>query len=488
MFSTMAMGLPRRLAIIAASLAVGLVLVATEISLSLSERSRLEDLRLEALTISSALADYLNLAAPSGAPDEYEDALADWSGLRLRSTAAALFQVERGGSSRFVAATDSLEERVLSAEDREAIARRQPVAWQEKGERPAWHVAQPLGGTRINGLLTLRLSTARLHEWATEERRRSYVVAFLAALVLAGSVAWLTSRWVGTPLRAVGEAMAGARAGARLGPAAPEIGPPEFRTLARRYNELRSSLADLERESEARGALLALEERARGLERLALVEEASSSFAHEIGTPLSTMNGHFQMLREDLNVLGASEPAHRVELVLGQVERVTGIVRAWLTRSSWPSPEVGSIDLRQAVTRVLEFMEPPLLAANVSTSVEDDPLHPTHARGDSDLLEQILLNLFKNALDAMPEGGELRIGVGKEGAHAWLTVHDSGPGISQEIKDHLFHPFATSKGPSGTGLGLTVSRRLARTLGGDLVLEPGGQGTCWRLTLPLERS
>ncbi len=193
--------------------------------------------------IATVLGDYESRRA-DGTREGLEDALADWSGLRLRSTAAALFVVNRGGEARFVAATDSLEQRALSSQDRQAIVRDQAMAWQESGPHPAWHVAQPLGIGTVNALLTLRLSTSRLHEWASEERTRSYLLAGLAALILAGSVMWLTSRWIGAPLAALGEAMAGARGGARLGPVAPELGPQEFRTLARGYNELRASLAD----------------------------------------------------------------------------------------------------------------------------------------------------------------------------------------------------------------------------------------------------
>lgn len=483
----MAMGLSRRLAIVAASTAAGLVLLATEISISLSARSHLEDLRLEAVTISAVLADYLNHAAPTGDPGDFEDALADYAGLRLRATSAALFRADAGAPPVLIAATDTLEERSVSPEGRRALEQRQPVVWQERGPAAAWHVAQPLGATRVTGLLVVRLSTARLYEWASEERKRSYLLALLAALVLAASVIWLTTRWIGAPLRSLGDAMAGAHAGARRGPSAPELGPNEFRGLARRYNELRSALAERERESEARGALLTLEERARGLERLALVEEASSSFAHEIGTPLNTINGHFQLLREDMKGLDAPGPAHRVDLLLGQVERVAGIVRAWLGRGAWPQPATQRVELQQLASRMLEFMEPSLLAANVVARIGNAEGEPVVvARGDPGLIEQVLLNLMKNALEAMPSGGELRLDVGRDDGIAWITVSDTGPGISEEIQRQLFHPFATSKGPSGSGLGLTVSRRLARSLGGDLNLVTSSSGTCWRLTLPAE--
>ena len=482
----MVLGLARRLAVFAACFAAVLVLVTTEVSLSLSARSRLEDLRLEALAVASTLADYLDRAAPNGDPGDLEAALADWGGLRLRQTSAAVFVLDRAGHLELSASTDSVEQSELAPEDRRAIAERRQLVWQDAGLRPAWHVAQPLGGhARLIGLLSLRLSTARLQEWARNERRRGYLLALVAASVLAAGIAWLTGRWVGEPLRTLGTAMAGAYAGARLAPAAPELGPREFRALAGRYNELRTALAAQERESEARAALLALEERARGLERLALLDEASASFAHEIGTPLNTMNGHFQLLREDLRGLGASEAVHRVDLVLGQVERVAGIARAWLTQGSWPRPALQPVDLRRIARYLLEFMEPSFTAGRVSARSDDAAAPPVTVQSDPELVEQILLNLLKNAMDAMPDGGEIRLASGFDGRMAWLTVTDSGAGISEVVKRQLFHPFTTTKGPLGTGLGLTLSRRLARALGGDLVHEPTDVGTRWRLTLPL---
>ena len=481
----MAMGLPRRLAIFAACVSAALVLGVTELSLALSERSRLDDIRLEAMAIASTLADYLNGAAPTGDPEALDDALGTWAGLHLRQTSAAVFATDRSGHLVLASRTDSLGEPRLAAEDRQAVVRREQVVWQESGGRPAWRVAQPLGDRhRVTGLLSLRIDTARLFEWARSERKRSFELATIAAILLAAVIAWLTAQWVGRPLEALGTAMAGAYAGARLAPAAPELGPREFRALARRYNEMRSALAERERESEARAALLALEERARGLERLALVDEASASFAHEIGTPLNTLNGHFQLLREDLRSHGSEDAARRIDLVLGQVERVAGIVRAWLTRGAWPHPASQPVNLGEVARRMLDFMEPSLTAAGVTASVDGGGGPAVTAAADPELVEQILLNLIKNAIEAVPRGGHVRIAAGRDGRTSWLTLSDDGPGMSAEVKQQLFNPFATTKGSLGTGLGLTVSRRLARALGGDLAHEPAPSGTRWRLTLP----
>ena len=133
---------------------------------------------------------------------------------------------------------------------------------------------------------------------------------------------------------------------------------------------------------------------------------------------------------------------------------------------------------------MLEFMEPSLAVAGVTATIDggDDP--PVIARCDPELVEQILLNLLKNAVEALAPGGHIALAGGTQGDTSWLTISDDGPGMREEVKQQLFNPFATTKGPLGTGLGLTVSRRLARALGGDLIHQTTATGTCWRLTLP----
>ena len=198
---------------------------------------------------------------------------------------------------------------------------------------------------RPYGVLDVRVSTRRLQDWARLERRRAYLLALMSALLVALFVAVMTARWVGRPLAALGTAMAAAHGGATGAPAAPEIGPPEFRELTRRYNRMREALAARERESAARAMLLTLEERARGLDRLALMHETAAVFAHEIGTPLNTVSGHLQLLRDDFEAQHDPKGMERVRLLLAQVDRVAGIVRAGLDRGAWPTPLVQREDL-----------------------------------------------------------------------------------------------------------------------------------------------
>ena len=198
------------------------------------------------------------------------------------------------------------------------------------------------------GVLHVSVSTATLRGWARLERQRAYVLALVAALLVAGAVAYLTSIWVGGPLSTLGAAMAGAHAGVASAPAAPELGPEEFRLLTRRYNGLREALTARQRESEARAALLALEERARSLDRLALLEETATGFAHEIGTPLNTVSGHLQLLRDDLKRAAQPAAVERVQLLLAQVDRLAAIVRTRLDRGGWPAPTLQADGPRRA--------------------------------------------------------------------------------------------------------------------------------------------
>jgi two-component system, NtrC family, sensor kinase len=264
-------------------------------------------------------------------------------------------------------------------------------------------------------------------------------------------------------------------------PRAPETGAVEFRRLARRYNDLQAALAVRRREAAAQASRLALEERSRGLERLALAEETAAAFAHEIGTPLNVVSGHLQLLRDDLSRSGQGDGTDRVKTVLAQVDRVSAIVRARLDRGAWPVLDLREADLADITSRLASFMEPSLRQSGVKL---EEKLFPARCRCDPVLVEQILLNLMKNAIEAMSAGGRLRLETNGDQRHAWLQVSDDGPGLSPEAKARLFQPFATTKGAAGTGLGLALSQRLAGAMGGSLEFLAGGRGTTWRLSLP----
>ncbi|MFL5401303.1 MAG: sensor histidine kinase [Gemmatimonadales bacterium] len=475
------MGLPRRLAFLTAVMAVLLVLGATEIALSWSARTRLEDFRLESVALANTLASLLVRAAPTGNVESLTQTMAGWSRHRITESRATVYVFHAG--ALVPAATSGNE--AAGTPDRtgyRALARRATEVHLLGGPDPGWQVVVPLGA-RPYGVLDVRVSTRRLQDWARLERQRAYLLALLSALLVALGVAVVTAHWVGRPLAAIGRAMAGAHGGTKGSPAAPEIGPPEFRELARRYNRLRDALTAREQESAARAMLLSLEERARSFDRIALVHETTAGFAHEIGTPLNTVSGHLQLLRDDLAAQTNQLAVDRVRLLLAQVDRVAAIVRAALERGTWPRPRVQSTDLTEIVSRMLRFLEPAFSDAGVAARLL--PSGPVPATCDPAMVEQILLNLLKNAIEALAPGNSVGVATGTEENMAYIDIFDDGPGLDPTAEAHLFRPFSTTKGTQGTGLGLAVSRRLARTLGGDLVRRPSSQGVRWRLTLPL---
>jgi signal transduction histidine kinase len=481
----MPMGLPRRLAVLTAVMAVLLVTGATEIALWWSGRTRLEDFRLETVALANTLASLLMRSSPHGDSASLAQGLEGWARHRTSDSQAIVYLI-RGSHLEPVAASPASDSVPANHTAYAALSHRTTEVMLHQGASPGWEVAIPLGVPRMYGVLDVQVSTQRLVDWARLERRRGYLLALISALLVALFVAVLTARWVGRPLAALGTAMAAAHGGATGAPAATEIGPREFRELTRRYNRMREALSARERESAARAMLLTLEERARGLDRLALMHETAAVFAHEIGTPLNTVSGHLQLLRDDFEHQQDAKGVERVRLLLAQVDRVAGIVRAGLNRGAWPRPLVRRQDLNEIAVRMSRFLEPSFTDAGVKAELTLDGGQPVLATCDPAMVEQILLNLLKNSVEALHDGGTVTIATGLADHHAYIDVQDDGPGLDAEAESNLFRPFATTKGPLGSGLGLAVSRRLARMLGGDLVHVPSARGVRWRLTLPIE--
>lgn len=472
------MGLPRRLAVLAALMAIALVLGTTDLASRWSERTRLEDYRLETVELAHTLADDLARVRPAGEPQAIARGISAWSKDRIEEAHARAFLLPAGRGPVFAGASDDSFAHAPVRLDRAALAEeRTGIVREEDG----WRTLVPFRSGTTPAALEVFVSTRRLAAWGAAERRRAFVLAALSAALLGAGVYALVGHWVGRPLATLAAAMERGRTStsAEAAPPAPESGSAEFRGLARAYNDLRDSLARRERESQARAELLALEERARGFERVALLEQTADEFAHEIGTPLHTMSGNLQLLRDDVATPGLSE---RVELVLAQVERVTDVVRHRLDRGSWPPPRADVLDLGALARRVVRFLEPTAAAAGATVRVEGEGVLAT---GDARFVEHILLNLLKNALEATGKRGTAEVRILRQGGRAAVDVIDDGPGITTEAQARLFEPYVTSKGEHGTGLGLVISRRLAQAQGGQIELLTSARGAHWRLTLPL---
>jgi two-component system NtrC family sensor kinase len=250
------------------------------------------------------------------------------------------------------------------------------------------------------------------------------------------------------------------------------------RTGVRSHDEI----GDLARELDAMAN--AVEEREHRLirsERLATVGRMAAQVTHEVRNPLASIGLYAELLGDEA---GASGEARRlVDSISSEVDRLTEITENYLRFAKLPQPKLEREDLSALVASVAEFARAELGQSRISLETEL-PAQPVDAAVDENQIRQALLNLIRNAREAMADGGLLKIAVRPDGDSAAITVTDSGPGISADNLPKVFDPFFSTKA-KGTGLGLALVQQIAAEHGGRAEVESTeGKGTTFRLVLP----
>lgn len=290
------------------------------------------------------------------------------------------------------------------------------------------------------------------------------VVILAAAPLLAAGVSLAIARSITVP---VAQLQAGAAriAEGDLDARIEVRGAPELVTLAGHWNDMTAALRDHQ-------AQLVRSEKLAGIGRLA------AGVAHEINNPLGVILGYAKLLRKRADGALAEDLRVVEEEALRAKEIVSGLLD--LSRPLPAPPE--RVDLRALSDEVVSRLGEARLLDGVAVSVEGAARAPAHA----EKLRQVLVNLVRNAAEAAGPGGRVAIRIAERGEAAELSVEDSGPGMPEEVRARLFEPFFTTK-PRGTGLGLAVSRAIARAHGGELAAAaPDGQGARFTLTLPVQ--
>ncbi|HEY6178988.1 MAG TPA: ATP-binding protein [Kofleriaceae bacterium] len=272
----------------------------------------------------------------------------------------------------------------------------------------------------------------------------------------------------------------------------------EIGALATRFNEmtfsLRESRGETQRQNEAK---LALEQRLGQTEKLATLGQLAAEIAHEVGTPLNVIAGRARSIQRKVKDPEAVEK--NSEIIAEQTARITRIIQRLLdfTRRKVgiaPPAEVSVNDLAQST---IELLAGQFASARVKVRLERTA-QPARVAGDPDRLQQVLINLLLNALQAMPDGGSIvletstvrRTRPGLEGSaeqdFVTVAVADTGIGIPAEIRDRIFDPFYTTKeGRGGTGLGLAVVSGIVKEHDGWIEVDDNaGGGTVFRVFLP----
>jgi PAS domain S-box-containing protein len=246
-------------------------------------------------------------------------------------------------------------------------------------------------------------------------------------------------------------------------------------------------------------------------ERIQALTLLAASVAHEIGNPLNALHIHLQLMERELKKLqtstgpparggptprsqnlsietDAAESAGKLEQYLkvakGELNRLDYIVTQFLQAIRPVAPQLKPGSLNEAMERTLDLLRPELENRGLNVKLklaEPLPLAPI----DAMQIQQALVNLIKNAMQAMTKGGTLTLQTGGRSDEVWFSVSDNGGGIPQEQINRIFEPFYTTK-KKGTGLGLMIVQRIVRAHDGRIDLESHvGRGTTFRVWLPL---
>lgn len=380
---------------------------------------------------------------------------------------------------------------------------------------------------RYSGAVELIVRLDEASAIASRFERTAVWVALVAVALITIATYFLFRQLVYRPIERLLLAMGRAEAG-DLDAEAPIRASDELGLLSRSFNRMIGRIREMTQEREAQRRVLQervheataeLEQRNEQLEdanrelwqttrrlteleRLAAAGQTAAQFAHEVGTPLNLISGHVQLLRARLVDDPLAQP--RLETISAQIERIERIVRAMLDRTRPEAVVLAPLDLNAVLLRIFDATAPALEARRVRLETELEENLPPVA-GDADRLQQVFINLINNALDAMPEGGLLRVrtgvvasdsnGSGGRGSdqfvadrseRVFVEFSDTGCGMSVELRSHIFEPFYTTKESGhGTGLGLVVVRQVIREHHGEIeVRSEAGRGTCFRITLP----
>jgi signal transduction histidine kinase len=229
-----------------------------------------------------------------------------------------------------------------------------------------------------------------------------------------------------------------------------------------------------------------LERRLVQADKLSSIGLLAAGVAHEVNTPLAVISTYAQMLAKQIS--DNSTQSKLLDKIAKQTFRASEIVNSLLNFSRTSTTELTELDLNRLVRETVGLIDHQLTKVSIRAVFDfEDPLPPI--KGNAGKLQQVFLNLFLNARDAMEHGGALSIRTWSDDSSVFAEVRDTGSGISAEHLSRIYDPFFTTKASrKGTGLGLSVSYGIVREHGGEIEVDSQpGEGTRFQLGFPLAR-
>lgn len=477
------MGISKKFTLVSCILAAILLIAAGSAQLVLREQEADAQLKAQSLDLAQLIA----IAAAPHAEDHGElSRLA-----QLLSAPASLAFYDARGARVVPVNTD--ESPVVDARIRRVLERKQASELFSDARSPTFIYRAPLlRGEHAVGAFELRTSRQRA---TLAPRRVMWPIATLMLLGF-GLAVWSYVRYgITDPLKGLMSGMDEVISG-DLTAALPLDRNDEVGRIAFRFNEMTARLRAAQQEVQAAAeARVELEQTLQQSEKLATIGQLSAEIAHEVGTPLAVIGGRARVLERKAE--HPDEVQKNARIIADQAERITKIIKRMLDLARARKPQRVAVDIRRAVDDALVFLEYQL-REDIRVSVAL-PTDLPAASADSDALQQILLNLLLNAIQALPDGGTISVGAKevtrRKGGldlaapqrYLQVSIADDGCGLTDEQRAQIFEPFYSTKARGeGTGLGLTVVRGIITDHDGWIEVDQAQpRGTVFRFYLPV---
>jgi len=220
-------------------------------------------------------------------------------------------------------------------------------------------------------------------------------------------------------------------------------------------------------------------------ERLAVMGELSAKVAHEVNNPLGIIKNYLQLLTK--SVIKKSKGHEYIDVISQEIDRISAIVKQLLNMARPLHIKFARLDLKKTIREVIALTSQQLKSSNIKLTFQPKkPIPEIVAWVDG--LKQVFMNLIINAKDAMPNGGEIIIGITPKDHTVQITFEDTGPGIKDEHIPHIFEAFFTTReDEAGSGLGLSVCFGILKNHNGIIDFCNTKKGGCFRIEIPIEQ-